>query len=491
MSRSIIIVSSLLVAILDRSVNGIIVSRTRYSRPSSTLRMLSDIHQITHIPASIPAIQSISYADNAVSTSRHDAKLISKWHNSLSQSFLTADEIAIDTPVPETPKPTTSSEVVPENTSPYTKVDKTGFIGFFANGIEIAIDFGHDIINKLGVQNSYGYSIILFTILVKALTLPLTKSQLESTSKMQKLTPLQQKIQKRYADDEATKNQLLSQLFQAAQVNPLAGCLPALVQIPIFISLYRALTNLVAENKLDEPFLWIPDLEGPVYLNAPSQSMNWVQSILTGNPSLGWHDTLCFLSLPFILFVSQTISQKVLQPPKDPNKVLSEQELFSQGILNNLPLVVAFFSINVPAGLAVYWIVNNLLTTAVTLALKSQIKDEGFPVEVMTMMEMVDAPMGGSSKKSSGSSNAEMNRRGLLLEEKIGKKEGFGSKAVVDVEGTVSGDDVDGDSEEDDEISAADETGTEAEGGDAEGGAKKRKKRVKPAAMRKDKKKRD
>ena len=75
---------------------------------------------------------------------------------------------------------------------------------------------------------------------------------------MQKLAPLQKRIQERYADDEPTKNQMLSQLFQVANVNPLAGCFPALVQIPIFISLYRALQNLVAENKLDEPFLWIP-----------------------------------------------------------------------------------------------------------------------------------------------------------------------------------------------------------------------------------------
>lgn len=80
---------------------------------------------------------------------------------------------------------------------------------------------------------------------------------------MQQITPLQQKIAQKYANDEAAKNELLSKLFQSAQVNPLAGCLPALVQIPVFISLYRALTNLVAENKLAEPFLWIPDLEGP------------------------------------------------------------------------------------------------------------------------------------------------------------------------------------------------------------------------------------
>ena len=75
---------------------------------------------------------------------------------------------------------------------------------------------------------------------------------------MQKLTPLQKRIQERYVDDEPTKNKMLSQLFQAANVNPLAGCAPALIQIPIFISLYRALQNLIAENKLDEPFLWIP-----------------------------------------------------------------------------------------------------------------------------------------------------------------------------------------------------------------------------------------
>jgi YidC/Oxa1 family membrane protein insertase len=96
------------------------------------------------------------------------------------------------------------------------------------------------------------------SIVVKIVTLPLTTSQLESTTKMQKLTPLQKRIQERYVDDEPTKNKMLSQLFQAANVNPLAGCAPALIQIPIFISLYRALQNLIAENKLDEPFLWIP-----------------------------------------------------------------------------------------------------------------------------------------------------------------------------------------------------------------------------------------
>ena len=74
---------------------------------------------------------------------------------------------------------------------------------------------------------------------------------------------------------------------------------------------YRALQNLVAENKLDEPFLWIPDLEGPVYMLPPGQSLDWIKSAVTGNPNLGWQDTIAFFSIPVILFISQTISTKV------------------------------------------------------------------------------------------------------------------------------------------------------------------------------------
>jgi YidC/Oxa1 family membrane protein insertase len=277
--------------------------------------------------------------------------------------------------------------------SPYAKVDKEGFIGGLAAGIETAIDFGHKVLEGMGLKNTYGYSIILFTCLVKAATLPLTSAQLESTSKLQALAPLQAKIQAKYANDENTKNQLAAMLFQAANVNPLAGCLPALVQLPVFLSLYRALGNMVAENKLGEPFLWIPDLEGPVYVNTEQtvESSNWLMSIFTGSPSLGWPDTLAFLSLPLILFVSQTISQKVLTPPRDPSKPMTEQEEVSQGIINNLPFIVAFFSVNVPAGLGVYWCFNNFITTAITLVLKARFKDTQLPAAVDELMAQIDS----------------------------------------------------------------------------------------------------
>ena len=377
------------------------------------------------------------------------------------------------------------------------KVDKTGFVGFVADLFEQAIDLLHNVAKGTGATSTYGLAIVFFTFLIKAATLPLTMQQLESTTKMQKLAPLQQKIQAKYPnkEDEQTKNQMVAQLFQTANVNPLAGCLPALVQIPVFISLYRALQNLVAENKLDEPFLWIPDLEGPVYTSGAGESMNWFYSIFSGNPSLGWDDTRAFLSLPIILFISQTISTKILQPARDPNKPMTEQEQFSQGLVNNLPFIVAFFSLNVPAGLGIYWITNNILTTLITLAVKASLKDEAMPAEVAQMMAALDAPAGGAAVKTRGpsSSSREMMRSTVVEDSK--KVGGFGATLkAIDVEGSVAAasapeagagagaaaaasdddeDDGDDDDEEDDKDAAA-----------STSDAPKRKKRTKPASKK-------
>jgi len=332
---------------------------------------------------------------------------------------------------------------------------------------------------------------------VKALTLPLTTTQLQSTTKMQKMALLQQKIQAKYANDEKTKNQLLAALFQAANVNPLAGCFPALVQIPIFISLYRALQNLIAENKLDEPFLWIPDLQGPTYKLPPGQSLDWIKSAFTGTPDLGWESTLAFLSIPVILFVSQTLSTRVLQPPKDPNKVLTEQEQISQGLVNNIPFIIAFFSLNVPAGLGVYWVINNILTTIITLVVKNQFKDDVLPIEVENIMRDIERDTNGAGMKARmAAASARELRADFDTDSTVGRRpegfsvpSGFGKSAiiadevesgsgnvgvVVDVE-EVDSEEVDGDEEEDSVGSPS---------GAGEEGAKKRRKRVKPASRK-------
>lgn len=334
----------------------------------------------------------------------------------------------------------------------------------------------------------------MYVCIVKALTLPLTTKQLESTTKMQQLQPYTQKIQKAYANDEQTRNQLTAQLFQTANVNPLAGCLPALVQIPIFISLYRALQNLVAENKLDEPFLWIPDLEGPVYSNPPSTSLDWLKSVFSGNPTLGWHDTLAFLSLPLILYVSQSVSMKILQPPKDPNKVLTEQEQVSQGILNQLPFIVAFFAVNVPAGLSVYWIINNILTTVITVVVKQQFSKIPVPVEVAQMMAAVDAAAaGGVSQKQkgrgpSGAMNELRGQGGSAADSRTG---GFSASNTnfIDAEVGSATSSSDAKKQEDDDDDDDDDDESEPNATSTEGLSRKRQKGARKAARAADKKK--
>lgn len=100
------------------------------------------------------------------------------------------------------------------------------------------------------------------------------------------------------------------------QVNPLAGCLPALAQIPIFIGLYRALLALAKEDLLEEPFLWIPSLEGP---SADyTEGIKWLtDGWVNGAPPLGWHDTGAYLVLPVVLTLSQYASTALLTPKTD------------------------------------------------------------------------------------------------------------------------------------------------------------------------------
>lgn len=134
---------------------------------------------------------------------------------------------------------------------------------------------------------------------------------------MQAIQPAAKKLQDKYKDrDPARLNQELQKLYQDNQVNPLAGCLPAFAQIPIFIGLYRSLLALAKEDKLAEPFLWIPSLEGP---SADyTQGIKWLtDGWVDGAPPLGWHDTLAYLGLPAVLVASQYVSSSLLTPKSD------------------------------------------------------------------------------------------------------------------------------------------------------------------------------
>ena len=152
-----------------------------------------------------------------------------------------------------------------------------GWFGFLTGPIAGLLKLIHSVFVAVGMRdNAWGISIVVLTILVKALTFPLTKTQLESTTKMQAMQPAIKEIQAKYQSNQEVMNQKIAEFYQANNINPLAGCLPSLVQIPVFIGLYRAVLELAKEDKLDESFLFLPSLEGPTYGADPASGSQWI-----------------------------------------------------------------------------------------------------------------------------------------------------------------------------------------------------------------------
>jgi YidC/Oxa1 family membrane protein insertase len=146
--------------------------------------------------------------------------------------------------------------------------DSNGWFGFLTGPISSFLQLIHSSLVAVGVNaNAWGVSIIFLTVLIKVATFPLTKQQLESTNKMQAMSPAIKEIQAKYQSNPEVMNQKVAEFYQVNEINPLAGCIPSLVQIPVFIGLYRAVLELAKENKLDESFLFLPNLEGPLITN--------------------------------------------------------------------------------------------------------------------------------------------------------------------------------------------------------------------------------
>lgn len=178
------------------------------------------------------------------------------------------------------------------------------------------------------------------------------------------MQPQVKALQAKYQSNPEVANQKIAELYQVNNINPLAGCLPIFIQLPVFLGLYRAVSSLANNDQLNEPFLWLPNLEGPVYGADPASASAWIfQGWVDGVPSLGWDDTLAFLSIPLILVVTQYISL-ALTTPKD-----QEQP----AVTKVFPLLFGWIGFTVPAALGVYWIANNIITTALTLQIKSSI----------------------------------------------------------------------------------------------------------------------
>jgi len=251
----------------------------------------------------------------------------------------------------------------------------------------------HDALKGAGVKEAWGPAIIGFTVAVKLLTFPLTKVQIESTTKMQAIAPAAKVLQDKYKErDPARLNSELQKLYQDNQVNPLAGCVPAIAQIPLFIGLYRSLLNLANDNVLSESFLFLPSLEGPV--RSYTEGIGWLTEWVDGAPKLGWADTLAYLILPVVLVASQYASSALLTPKTD-----DPAQAQSQQILKFLPLMIGWFSLSVPSGLGLYWLTNNVVTTVTTLGIRASVSTDDMVLTSATTAVAVEPKPAGFGRK--------------------------------------------------------------------------------------------
>lgn len=247
------------------------------------------------------------------------------------------------------------------------------YIQFYKRGLAFVHDnIVDEPLRKIGFTQTWGVSIFLFTAGVRSLLIPFSISQNKSTERMKALKPYQKKIKEKYSNKDM-QNRAISKLYEDAEQNPLAGCVTSFAQIPIFLGLYRSVTRLAAEGRLDEPFLWIPSLQGPVSAENNYRGMEWLtEGWVDGVPAHGWENTLPFLVMPVILVLGQAFTMNVLQPPEDESQTEEEKEQMAstKTILKFLPLMIGFFSLQVPAGLTIYWFTSNLITVSQSLIIR-------------------------------------------------------------------------------------------------------------------------
>lgn len=205
-----------------------------------------------------------------------------------------------------------------------------------SEGLPLTVDFGFLtviseplfwVLNKIhSVVGNWGWAIIFLTCLIKLIFFPLSAASYKSMARMKKMQPRLATLKERYGDDRARLNQEMMALYKTEKINPLGGCLPILIQIPVFIALYWVLLESV-ELRQAPWMLWIKDLsiKDPFYV------------------------------LPIIMGASM-IFQQILNPaPVDP---------IQKNIMMALPVVFTFLFLFFPAGLVLYWVVNNCLSIA-------------------------------------------------------------------------------------------------------------------------------
>jgi len=201
---------------------------------------------------------------------------------------------------------------------------------------------------------NYGVIIIIFSVLTKIAFYPLTRTSTQSMKRMQQLQPKIKALQEKYKDNQEKQSKAMMELYQKEKVNPMAGCLPLLLQMPVFVALYQALAHTIALR--NTPFVgWIDDLSQPDALF----------SLPFAIPFLGSEFNL----LPLLMTATMVVQTR-MTPTAQPSGQMA--------MMNTLmPVIFLFFFYQMPSGLVLYWLVNNVVTIYQTWRIHKTAVPEG------------------------------------------------------------------------------------------------------------------
>jgi YidC/Oxa1 family membrane protein insertase len=182
-------------------------------------------------------------------------------------------------------------------------------------------------VTELVGPGSYGVAIILLTIVIKMILYPLTVKQVRSMKAMQELSPKMKKIQEKYKDNPQVMQQKVGALYKEAGVNPLAGCLPLLIQMPILMGMYYSLYNFTYPTPESAQFLWLPSMSDP-------------------DP---------YYILPVLSALTTFLQQK---------QTTTEMNQQMKIMMTVMPLFIGWISLSFPSGLVLYWVTMNIVQIA-------------------------------------------------------------------------------------------------------------------------------
>lgn len=219
--------------------------------------------------------------------------------------------------------------------------------------------FFFNILQGLGIPFAFGFSIILLTVSIRLILLPFTGAQIKMSKKMQEMAPHISAMKEKHKEDKKRQQEELLKLYQEFGVNPLAGCLPLLIQLPVFFSLYHVLGGVVTHVTKES----IVKINNLLYFDWMKVEKAWDPNFF--GISLGAIPAKEIEKMPFLILVPivtgvlQLILTKMMAPATSPKKEKNKEDdfqtAFAKQSLFIFPIMIGFFSYSLPFGLSIYW----------------------------------------------------------------------------------------------------------------------------------------